>query len=213
MCAISNSKLVYHWKYIKKKASNKSTKVNWRRKRINTILGPHSPLLTQSPVRWSLWNQWPGEHNSPFLPQPRGAKPLIRLIPKNNLFSYRCSDTSIPPSVATVCFYFSSGKGSWEELAGASEGVERDEGRYRQHRASGLLIQSLILTGLIDDSQTQTEVYNNKSYLGFSTHRLFSSLNLCCLSLSGFPPCVVFFLCVEFTRDTFFSLSLKAMSA
>lgn len=33
-----------------KKASNKSTKVNWRGKRINTILCPHSPLLTQSPA-------------------------------------------------------------------------------------------------------------------------------------------------------------------
>lgn len=147
------------------------------------------------------------------LPQPPGAKPLIRLIPKNNLFSYRCGDTSIPQSVATVCFYFSSGKGSWEELAGASEGVERDEGRYRQHRASGLLIRSLILTGLIDESQTQTEVYNNKSYLGFSTHRLFSSLNLCCLSLSGFPPCVVFFsLCWIHSRHFFLSLSKSNVS-
>ena len=54
--------------------------------------------------------------------------------------------------------YFSSGKGGREKLAGAAEGVERDDGRYRQQRASSLLIRRPIVAGLIDESQAQTEL-------------------------------------------------------
>lgn len=66
-------------------------------------------------------------------------------------------DTSIPQSEAAEGFYSSSGKGDPEKLAGAAEGVEKDDGRYRQHRASGLLIHGPVLAVLIDESQTQTE--------------------------------------------------------
>lgn len=60
--------------------------------------------------------------------------------------------------MVTAWLSFSPGKGSWEKLAGAEEGVEKDDESYRQYRASGLLIRKPVFTGLIDEGQPQTEL-------------------------------------------------------
>lgn len=92
---------------------------------------------------------------------------------ERNLFSYRCGDTSIPPSVETVWLLFSK---QLREIDWTTEGVERYDGRCRRHIASGLLIWRPVFTGLIDESQTQTEPQQQKPHRVCNKLWLFSQL-------------------------------------
>lgn len=106
----------------------------------------HSPLLTQT-ITCSVRNQWLRENNPPCLSRQCESKSgkLFHSPRCEKKVYIICFQTDVVTPQFNVSLPFSSGKGSEEKLAIAAEGVERNGGRYRRYRASGLLIQSSLV--------------------------------------------------------------------
>lgn len=105
----------------------------------------HSPLLTQTLLCAKPVTKAKITHPA-FQGSVRAslANSFIPLAVKKKVYII-CFQTDVVTPQFNVSLPFSSGKGSEERLAIAAEGVERNGGRYRRYRASGLLIQSSLV--------------------------------------------------------------------
>lgn len=113
-----------------------------------------------------------------------------------------------PQSAVTASLFFSSDVGSWEKLAVATEGDERDDGRYRRHSRVWLINSGPCSLAWLMGARHKLSC-NNESY-----SLVAAPLDgfLCCLPLCFFLSrcrCAHMFLRLVFTQTQMCFLPLQ----